>query len=359
MRLAIAKAALHESLKRRRPPEQVQRILIAHHLLLGDTLMLTPLLAALRSRHPDAHITMAGPKAFVPLYATRPYAVLAIGWDPRDRASLRALQDQGPYDLAIIPAETRHGWLARAAGAAWVRAFAGDKWRYRAAIDEEVPIPATPSTLSDMTVRLTLSPFAGRYQKSDWPAPPSEPFAQPTAPYVVLHLGAGSPLKYWPAAHWRTVALELAQQGFTIVLSTGAGQEHLARDVDPAGRYRWYAGSLTLAQLWRLVEGARLLVLPDTGVLHLAKLTLTPTVALFGPGNATLFAPGAFFQDMAYRAVTTDIRCRDESVLFNRHIPWLKTCQRLPNACPFDAQCSRQIEPQAVMAAAQDLLAAK
>lgn len=34
----------------RRRPASVQRILIAHHLLLGDTLLLTPLVAKLRAQ---------------------------------------------------------------------------------------------------------------------------------------------------------------------------------------------------------------------------------------------------------------------------------------------------------------------
>ena len=37
---------------RRVEPIEPRRILIAHHLLLGDTLMLTPLLAKLRASHP-------------------------------------------------------------------------------------------------------------------------------------------------------------------------------------------------------------------------------------------------------------------------------------------------------------------
>ncbi len=46
----------------RRPPRDPRRILIAHHLLLGDTLMLTPLLAKLRARHPSAELIMALPR---------------------------------------------------------------------------------------------------------------------------------------------------------------------------------------------------------------------------------------------------------------------------------------------------------
>src|SRR5580693_5533738 len=75
---------------RRARPIDPQRILIAHHLLLGDTLMLTPLVAKLRERHPAADLVMAVPEAYAPLYARAPYGSRAIGWDPRwpDRSPL-------------------------------------------------------------------------------------------------------------------------------------------------------------------------------------------------------------------------------------------------------------------------------
>src|SRR5438270_12899414 len=69
------------SVGRRRPPDKPRRILVAHHLLLGDTLMLTPLLAKLREQFPAAEIVMAVPGAHAGLYANRPYGVQAIGWN--------------------------------------------------------------------------------------------------------------------------------------------------------------------------------------------------------------------------------------------------------------------------------------
>jgi len=52
---ALARRVAHGPRTR---PGTVRRILVAHHLLAGDTLMLTPLLAKLRERHPEAHIAM-------------------------------------------------------------------------------------------------------------------------------------------------------------------------------------------------------------------------------------------------------------------------------------------------------------
>ena len=59
-------------MQRREKPVAPRRILIAHHLLTGDVLMLTPLLAKLREQHPGADIVITTRRSVAPLYAGRP-----------------------------------------------------------------------------------------------------------------------------------------------------------------------------------------------------------------------------------------------------------------------------------------------
>jgi hypothetical protein len=116
---------------RRAPPQQTRRILIAHQLRLGDTLMLTPLIAKLRERHRDADLVMALPEAYAPLYANRPYGLRAIGWNPRSPATSALWRERG-FDLALVPGDNRFSWLALALGARWIVAFAADRPAYKA-----------------------------------------------------------------------------------------------------------------------------------------------------------------------------------------------------------------------------------
>ncbi len=120
-----------------------RRILVLHHLLLGDTLMFTALLAKLRAQHPDAEIAMTVARAYAPLYATRPYGVTAHVLDPRDFATYRALAALPRFDLAILPADNRWSWLARAIGARWIVGIAGDRPGHKNwPVDELVPYSA-------------------------------------------------------------------------------------------------------------------------------------------------------------------------------------------------------------------------
>ena len=111
-RLAVLPRAALNSLKKRRRPAQINRVLIAHNLLLGDTLMLTALLARLRAQQPQAGITMTVAPAFAPLYDGRPYGVQVLPFDAHRAATAHRIMQSGPYDLALVPGDNRYAWLA-------------------------------------------------------------------------------------------------------------------------------------------------------------------------------------------------------------------------------------------------------
>src|SRR5689334_1445956 len=125
-------------LARRRPSAYPRRILVAHNLLLGDTIMLAPLLKKLRQRYPDAEIVMTCTPGLVSLYANRPYGVQAVAFDPRDVRTLFALFPNRGFDLALLPADNRLGWLARALDARWIVAFEGDRPAYKDRLADEI-----------------------------------------------------------------------------------------------------------------------------------------------------------------------------------------------------------------------------
>ena len=356
LRRAVTQRLIHPG--RRQPSPDPGRILIAHHLLLGDTLMLTPLIAKLRALHPRAEIVMTVPAAIAPLYQRQPYGVTAWAWDPRDPNSVRPLLARHGFDLAVVPGANRHSWLALALGARWIVAHAGDRPAYTSwPVDDLIPYPDTPATWGDMIAQLIDGPPPPPYDPADWPAPDCAPFDLPTGPYAVLHVGASSPLRLWQPQGWRALATRLTGRGYAVVWSSGRGEEEIAAAIDPDVRHASYAGKLDLPQLWHLLRSAALLVCPDTGVAHLGRVTNTPTVTLFGPGSAVLFGAGDFWRASAYRAVTVDpFACRDQRTLFKREIDWVRRCQRSPRECPAP-RCMQAIDIAAVERAVSELLA--
>ncbi len=358
-RLLTGILVLAQSLRlfgRRVKPADPRRILVAHHLLLGDTLMLTPLLAKLRACHPNAYILMTTPKAITPLYQHRPYGVEAIPYDPKDARTLLALLKKSGFDLAIVPGDNRFSWLALALGAKWIVALAGDRPAYKNwPVDRQIPFATEPEAFGDMVARLAEGPPPAPYRPQAWPDPDYKPFVFPSSPYCVLHVGARSPHRLWDNEKWARLADYLTSRGLTVVWSGGRGESQLISRIDPSGRYFSYTGELDLAQLWHLLKRAELLVCPDTGIAHLGRVVNTPTVALFGPGSAVLFGAGEFWQQSRYRAVTVDnFPCRNQNRLFKREIKWMRHCARNIHECGVNV-CMQAIDLERVVPAVEKL----
>jgi ADP-heptose:LPS heptosyltransferase len=359
-RLLVLRYALTQwllSVGRRRPPSDPKRILIVHHLLLGDTLMLTPLIAKLRALFPRAEIVMTAPKAIAPLYQQRPYGVTALAWDPRDPGALMELLRHSGFDLAFVPGDNRHSWLALALGARWIVAFAGDRPAYKNwPVDEALPYPVAPGTWGDIVAGLAKGEAPSTYRPEAWGNPEHLPFDLPSSPYCVLHVGARTSHRQWCKARWAELATYLTRRGLTVVWSSGPGEAAQVSAIDPEGRYASYAGKLDLAQLWHLLKRAKLLVCPDTGIAHMGRVVNVPTVALFGPGSATLFGAGEFWKQSLYCAITVEnFPCRDQGMLFKREIPWMAHCSRGPDECGNNL-CMQVISLDTVESAIEGLL---
>ncbi len=254
--VARALAKRVSTLGRRKAPREPRRILIAHQLLLGDTLMLTSLLAKLRAQHPAADIVMALPEAFASLYQSAPYGVRALGWNPRTPARSPLWRERA-FDIAFVPGDNRVSWLALALGSRWIVGFGGDRparksWPF----DELHRYPDVPAAWTDMVATLAHGAPPAPYARRDWSDPAADPFELPRGRYAVLHVGASTPLKRWESDKWRALAAWLAARGIEPVWSAGRGEEAVVRECDPDARHRSYAGALTLPQLWRLLANA-------------------------------------------------------------------------------------------------------
>lgn len=330
--LVVSRAFARRSLPSE-APATVRTALVAHNLLLGDTLMLTGLVAKLASQ--GVAVTLLASPAAAPLYATRPFGVRVLPFRPADAATAAELVREGPFDLAVVPGDNRYSWLAAAMGAEHIVAHAGDRpWTKDWFVDETRPYAAAPASWTDMVADLVDGPPPRPYGRGDWLAPPSAPFDAPTGAYAVLHVGASTPLKRWPAGRWTELARRLEERGVQPVWSAGPGEEALVAEADPRGRHRSFAGRLDLAQVWHLVANARLLVAPDTGIAHLGRVAWTPTVAIFGPGSAAIVGNGHFWRDTPWHAVAREpFPCRDQRVFFLREIEWLRRCDRGLSEC--------------------------
>lgn len=106
--------------------------------------------------------------------------------------------------------------------------------------------------------------------------------AGPRTDRIVVHPGASTGARRWPAERYAAVARAL---GPRVVITAGPGEYDLARRIGPG------VVSGGLAELLDLVATARLVICGDTGVAHVATAYRTPSVLLFGPVPPRLWGP--------------------------------------------------------------------
>jgi ADP-heptose:LPS heptosyltransferase len=111
-------------------------------------------------------------------------------------------------------------------------------------------------------------------------------------PEVLLHpWAAGSPRKRWPMERW----IELAKSFATVAVTGGPSGEdaRFAQSLSAALGAPCAAGSSALTpRAWAsLAQAVPKLVLPDTGLAHLASEVGARPVVLFGATNPALYAP--------------------------------------------------------------------
>lgn len=348
--LAILRSLFFWNIKKRNP----KKILIAHDLLLGDTLLLAPLMKRIHEKYPDAKKYVLAKPSFVPLFGNIPYGFNALSFNPKSFLSLWKIWCEGHYDLAFIAGDNRYSWLARAVGSRWIQGIEGDTppWK-NWLVDEVKSFDDKPATWADMMGRLVDGKNPKPYQKNEWLRPHLKKTLIPidtSMPYIVCHLGASNPLKFWPAKSWQILIQKLKYEGFDIFISVGPGEEYLIREVDPKGECQHVPGTYTLLEMWSLIEHAKLLISVDTSIAHLAKLSNIPAVTLFGPGSPETHGVGKFWKSSSHADITESyFHCRNQAILFRRDLDWVKRCGRGVGECKTPGACMEVITPKEVI----------
>jgi ADP-heptose:LPS heptosyltransferase len=101
-------------------------------------------------------------------------------------------------------------------------------------------------------------------------------------PYVVYHPGADAPARRPGAEQSRALVAALVAAGHRVVVTGSQGESTLTAFVAD-GLALDLAGAVDLAGLAAVLDGAEVVVAPNTGPAHLAAAVGTPVVSLFAP----------------------------------------------------------------------------
>ena len=161
-----------------------------------------------------------------------------------------------------------------------------------------------------------------------------------TRQWVLLHPGASAPSRRYPPGHWARVIRDLAgRTGLPMVLTGDAAEQPLVEQIAEAsgGNAISFAGLLDLGELGAAIKLASLVISNNTGPAHLAAAVGTPLVDLYALTN-----PQHTPWQVESRVLFHDVPCR--------------FCQK--SVCPHGHNdCLKGISPERVVDAACVLLA--
>lgn len=294
-----------------RPAPDAPQVLIVKLAAMGDIVMASTLIAAVRHRWPAAHITWLTGDPFASLVRrfegideVRSVDAESLLAGPNLRESLKAPKAAArrakaiastlgtlatkTWDLALVAhSDPRYAQLLRFASVRELRQF-GEPRRDRymgedyAQMLAEAAAPA-PTALAGLRWATGCPPTRARSQRVV------------LAPGGARNLLRDNPLRRWPAANWAALATALAQAGCQLSV-IGAASDRPEADAVLAAvpGARDVVGKQDLNALITELATSDVLVTHDSGPMHLAQLTRTPAVALFGPTSPAQFvAPGA------------------------------------------------------------------
>ena len=187
-------------------------------------------------------------------------------------------------------------------------------WAYNLLVDRHDPA-RSPHSVHNQARLLEALGVDGRsvppYPAIDMSSFPDFPRLAPligVRPKVVVHLGAGNRFRDWGEEHFFDLAQRLSAGSVAVVLIGGSAAER-----ERAARLRHIpgvhdlTGPLPVRELLALIASSSAYVGADSGPLHLASLTATPLVAIYGPNRTAVSGP---WRQQALAVIELEMECR-------------------------------------------------
>jgi lipopolysaccharide heptosyltransferase III len=350
------------------------RVLLIRLRLIGDVVLSTPVIRALRRRFPDATLTYLVERDAAAVVTGNPHLdeVLVV---ERSRGAMRVLDDlrlawrlrRRRFDVVIdMHGGPRSSWLAFATGAPQRVGYdvAGRRWMYTRTVARPRELRPRHSVLNQWDL---LGGIDGWVDTAPQPAMDavempldqasdariagrlSAAGVRPGDALIVVHVSANNPFRRWPEPAFMELVAGLARVASNrrVILSSGPSDREAAGRIAAGARERLGSaaaprvldfGEFDLSELHALIGRSQLFVGGDSGPLHIAATTRTPVVAIYGPTLPVRSSPWRSPDLITESVEVPNLPCRpcDQRV-----------------CAPGDYRCLTRLAPQDVLAAAE------
>ncbi len=330
----------------------MRKFLVINMNYMGDALLTTPAIAALRQAFPEARIdTVVGTGAAVEVLAGNPdldsiIARTARGSLGRVMQTFQLLRE-GRYTDAIIlpplPAYAAAAWLARTPrrvglGGRGMNRFLTEMRQTHSVhmadtMRDTMPVPIDPNIPRRLVVTVETEAWESAEKLL------GETGLALEGPLLAVNVGATRPQKRWFAESFAQT-LDLLADIPCVLVGAGAGDSALASEVLKLTRKSTpvnLVGRTGVKSLAAVLQRCSLLLSADSGPMHLATAVGTPSLALFGSTNPAVTGPFDSLSETIYKALPC------------------APCGNHPT-CEGRYDCLRTITPEEVAAAARGLL---
>jgi predicted lipopolysaccharide heptosyltransferase III len=330
-------------------------VLIIKLRYIGDVLLATPTVRAIKAARPDVRVTMMVNRGTEDVLSCNQdldevmvldKGSLAAQW--RFVVGLRRRRFDTVIDLTDGDRSAFLSWISGAP----VRIGFNDEHRWRGQCYTQVvkPVPGVRHRIDrDLDALKILNVDAESKVPLLWLTPEEEATAEQlldqlgvprSRKMVILQPGARYWFKAWPPERFAELADRVATEyGYQVLIGGSQQDGGVAQQIRQMAKSHpiIMAGSTTIKQFAAIAKKSVLFVGSDSGAMHIASAVGTPVVALFGPSTPREWGPRGGLVEVLYKGLD----CR------NCFHP---TCTR------GEENCMRLITVQEVCAAVQRLL---
>lgn len=333
----------------------IRKILYINTAFLGDAILSTPVIKALKDIYPQAEIDVIAIAQTKTVFKGNPHVRSVIvlhkkGFWQRWASLLGIIRDirRQSYDLAISPHVHGSTSLLMVLGGIPLRiGFPRLKGaNVKANISKGMPVVKRNLCLLQHLSRQVFSHQTQMYWSEQESRAVDEFISRHQLEpqrLVVIAPGSVWATKRWPGEYYTDLISALSADGWQCVLIGGKEDRELCDAVIPTGAKAVYnsAGDFSINASAYLLSRAKLLIGNDSAPLHLANAVQTPVLAVFGP---TVERFGFYPFGERDRVVEIDMPCR----------PCGKHGH---NVCPQGHfKCMKGVLPQEVLKHANEML---
>jgi lipopolysaccharide heptosyltransferase II len=287
--------------------ENFERILLTRLRFIGDVVLTTPLIRAVRETYPHAYLAFLGEKEAVSLLEHNPNLNEIIPFDsekgPFTQLSLFRSLRRKKFDLVVDLFSNPRSALLTYATAARVRIGLEGRPRSRV-YTHRIRDDGTPKTVIESYFQFVRgfnikpSSFETRIYLTEDEKREARIYLhwlgiEVDRPIVGLHPGASWPAKVWPSERFAELADRIAAKLDAQVLVTQGPKD---REITAEVSRRCVANVrvldvLPIRQLAAILSHVNVYVANDSGPMHVAVAVGTKTIGIFGPGEEDIWFP--------------------------------------------------------------------